>query len=664
MESYIRKLSEEFLQEAISAPRLFRDMAQMEKYMAESYNERALTELIQNADDAESSTFYIDFLNGDLIVANNGKPFNKQDVETICRSGSSKKRRGQTIGYRGVGFKSTTCFSSHIIIISKDCAFSFSKEYAARALNASYDEVPSIRIPLWVCVDDLSYDLKLKIDSLRMNGFNTIFVFKNANASMCIQETERIDFCSLIFLRHIHSIIIEKTLRNIRLERTISTANGNHSVIIKDLISQEEKEYNLISNNESYAIAVPNSYDEDNGFNSNEDEVFHCYLPTLDRTGFKFRINGDFSTDPSRKHIIDDQRTRIECERIGQFLACYVIEQYHNKNSNEQLLRSIYEFVPLNKFGALIYETLQRTLEEKNWLYSIEDTSVLLANALLLPCWFRYEWRGYLEEAMPPKKGNSYVIIRNESLYNMVLRFGARAVKDTDLTIPLKNRQIVKKMSTGDYITWLSHIVPALRLKEKDEFFRISDLYFPNSGTVIQLKQALSNNSIVTQFKGKIKAYHDNSAVEWFLSQFGLSQGQESPTKSILKKRKRIIPHWQTAEQLCVELEKERGYQATDVSLKNLGYDVISESMGRKRYIEVKSVFHIGDPITLTNNEYSTAHQYGDQYYLCIISQEVPPKALYVQDPLNYGALEKRVRMWEWVYTDYKDNSSEILLVE
>src|SRR4030065_1473908 len=89
----INTLRTEFIQEATSAPKLFKDLAKVEHYIAESYKTRSFIELIQNADDAESTIFGVHGFDGGLIVANNGHPFTVADIEALCRSGSSNKTR-------------------------------------------------------------------------------------------------------------------------------------------------------------------------------------------------------------------------------------------------------------------------------------------------------------------------------------------------------------------------------------------------------------------------------------------------------------------------------------------------------------------------------------------------------------------------------------------
>ena len=136
----INTLRTEFIQEATSAPKLFKDLAKVEHYIAESYKTRSFIELIQNADDAQSTVFGVHGFNGGLIVANNGRPFTFDDVEALCRSGSSNKSRGNnTIGYRGIGFKSVVNLASRIYVFSGDFAFYFEDKMGSVVSEFSYD---------------------------------------------------------------------------------------------------------------------------------------------------------------------------------------------------------------------------------------------------------------------------------------------------------------------------------------------------------------------------------------------------------------------------------------------------------------------------------------------------------------------------------------------
>lgn len=140
------QIRQNLLSEAIASPNLLSDLAGLEAYVAESYNNRSFIELLQNADDAGATEFYIECIDNCLIVANNGRDFSDTDITSLCRSASSSKRRGQTIGYRGIGFKSVVGFAKEIHLISGDYEITFSKDKTSRIIPQA-QKVPLIRIP-------------------------------------------------------------------------------------------------------------------------------------------------------------------------------------------------------------------------------------------------------------------------------------------------------------------------------------------------------------------------------------------------------------------------------------------------------------------------------------------------------------------------------------
>lgn len=91
MQSTIRNINSTFIAEAKNTPALLVDGA-MEKYMSESYCRHIIVELLQNADDAHSSRVYITEKDGNVIFANNGRPFNDADVIEISRFGVSEQK--------------------------------------------------------------------------------------------------------------------------------------------------------------------------------------------------------------------------------------------------------------------------------------------------------------------------------------------------------------------------------------------------------------------------------------------------------------------------------------------------------------------------------------------------------------------------------------------
>src|SRR4051812_46868793 len=107
----VSRIQAELLKEALASPQLLADIAQLEGYIAETYSDRSFVELLQNADDAGSRKFTVHLSESQIICANDGRPFSESDLHSLCRSGASNKKKGESIGYRGIGFKSVAALA-------------------------------------------------------------------------------------------------------------------------------------------------------------------------------------------------------------------------------------------------------------------------------------------------------------------------------------------------------------------------------------------------------------------------------------------------------------------------------------------------------------------------------------------------------------------------
>lgn len=66
-----------------------------------------LSELLQNADDAGAAEASVHIEDNMFIFRHNGEDFTEEHFQSLCRFGYSNKRALHTIGFRGIGFKST-----------------------------------------------------------------------------------------------------------------------------------------------------------------------------------------------------------------------------------------------------------------------------------------------------------------------------------------------------------------------------------------------------------------------------------------------------------------------------------------------------------------------------------------------------------------------------
>lgn len=319
----VRTISDKFIREAKKSPTLLADMAAMEKYMAESYSGRVFAELLQNADDCRSTRVGVYQYGNNLFFANDGRPFNSEDIVAICRSGASSKKRGQGIGYRGVGFKSSTHISNEILIWSDNVCFSFSKSYCAHVLSVSEKDVPTVRIPFYV--DSMDDDICSVVFNLKGKGYNTIFIFTEARLEEFTSELELAKNDYFIFLNNILEcdVCTEDVKKTFSAERVMLNQG---EVFYVDNNTQENWH---IYKSKSCSVAIKQL--EKNYIPSNPTEAtYHCYLPTLDKTPFALKINADFSTDPSRKHITVDTITETAIKDVAQLLS-ELVEQAINQ---------------------------------------------------------------------------------------------------------------------------------------------------------------------------------------------------------------------------------------------------------------------------------------------------------------------------------------------
>jgi hypothetical protein len=86
-----------------------------------------VSELLQNADDAEATRVHVSITEGQFLFEHDGKDFDEEEFASLCRFGFSNKRRLHTIGFRGVGFKSTFSLGEAVEVVTPSLAVRFHK---------------------------------------------------------------------------------------------------------------------------------------------------------------------------------------------------------------------------------------------------------------------------------------------------------------------------------------------------------------------------------------------------------------------------------------------------------------------------------------------------------------------------------------------------------
>jgi len=113
-----------------------------------------VSELLQNADDAGATEATVDLQDGEFLFTHNGEDFTDEHFASLCRFGYSNKRALHTIGFRGVGFKSTFSLGDEVRLITPTLSVLFSQERFTEPVWFNVDKHPSLTLVRVVIKDE------------------------------------------------------------------------------------------------------------------------------------------------------------------------------------------------------------------------------------------------------------------------------------------------------------------------------------------------------------------------------------------------------------------------------------------------------------------------------------------------------------------------------
>lgn len=676
MNNIIYKIQKLFLDEAINSPLLFNDLANMEKYISESYSGRSLIELLQNADDAGSKKFYIELIdNSTYIVANDGREFTDDDILALCRSGSSTKtRKSNTIGFRGIGFKSVVNYANVVHLISGNIKATFSKTLTKQILS-NISDVPLIRIPHVFHGDKF----KVKIDELLQKGYNTIFIFE-AKSNILQDEIHKFDNDSMLFLQS-----VQKVFFNINKEIRYEIIRKKLNEIFWDMKTFENENIN------NWLVTIPNIDDDDkcsvafkyNGEKiieaENKEAVVHSFMPTHNELSMLMKVNGDFSTDPSRTRVIIDDDTKKAAEKCALIISNIVIDILKSGMDKYGVINILKraKVNPLSQVkGVDINDILTIELKNKVKQHLLESVGkhkeiYLQSQGIdnedfdkIINYLNAYGIGNRLQEKIPCL----LEFLKSLGIKEIPIEKSIEAMKEIECS---ENTRVtvfvdaINKTRFGMSNELKNSIVDAQLIKFDSGIKKITesktdDLIEANFESAVL--QSLVSSSDYTSFIKKLGFKNNqlamNNKSDIAKPYHSIANTMISDKKKTLFSKKNTIKKWRSVEMNVaevLELLDEIDY-VTDVSKQNLGYDLEAVLKdGSRRYYEVKSVNNLGELISITNNEYSTAINYRDRYYLAIADQsDLSIEICFIKDPINNLSLSKRVTRWEWICEEYK----------
>ena len=682
MNKDISGLRESLIAEAKSSPMLLSDLAGLEAYVSESYNSRSFIELLQNADDANATKFYVKRFGDYLFVANNGRPFNIKDLESLCRSASSNKVRGTTIGYRGIGFKSVVSFAKEIHLISGDFQITFSKELSKRIVPQA-NKVPLIRIPHEL---DKSIRIELagEIKEIQDEGFNTVFIFSGVLANQIDEEYTSFANTTLLFLNSIQVIKIHLSKK---VTANIAVIEENEKGRILRVSTTDAISNWFVCSNSTCSIAFSMNKDKVDRLPKSE-AIIHAFLPTEDSCGLGVVVNGDFSTDPSRRHLIMDETTINVISNLARLYASLL--KYALANKDRNMVDALMPYFDL-KLIQLMKQSFEREFAKR----IKEAFGKELSNIRLAPSWLNAEDFAKIMEA----SNLSFIAPEFSEVIglNDLLKYLGNKPEDVDSLIKKVSKSelsvlgYAQIMAAGIKGALMNHRFSSLTtmplvisnsrlcsLKEiNDDEEEIDESYVQllldsgvseNDISQFLKKMGLSKINEV-QFSdnddddytfndedendedednyGKEESYNPTSVSQWF-------NDAESSSKQVVNNDG--IQKWRSAEENTLVALNANGFRLKDVSKQNLGFDLEgSDPNGKNIYIEVKSIDYVGQKFRMTNNEFAAAQYKPGNYYLALVYQNKDSFEIsLIKDPVNRLNLTRQVVQWVWECSDYE----------
>ena len=291
--------------------------------------ERFIFELLQNADDIPNERKEVDvkfrLLSENLLFLHNGRPFNKEDVNSIASIGDSTKRKdAEKTGYKGIGFKSVFTDAETVLINSGNFSFSFDKSSPLYE-GKNIDEIPWEIKPIWT--EHYRYPKEVK----ECDDFFTFPVAINLEVGETKIQNYRVQIQQLfseprfiLFLRHIKTIEVQGLRNNVKIQKVLKSDRFellNNDTPINEWIINDfefgvtpeiregmandkivpEKLKEIQKSKLSFACQI-----KDNKIESiSPDKSFlFTYLPTnVNDYKFPFLVNADFLTTANRQSI-------------------------------------------------------------------------------------------------------------------------------------------------------------------------------------------------------------------------------------------------------------------------------------------------------------------------------------------------------------------------
>ena len=336
-----------------------------------------LSELLQNADDAGATVASVDIKDGTFVFSHNGEDFIEEHFASICSFGYSNKRALHTIGFRGIGFKSTFSLGDEVRLATPTLSIAFRRNRFTE--------------PVWIDRD------------INLEGWTKVQVsIKDEHRQRELEKN-----CQE-WLRSPTSLLFFRSIRTLRIDTKVVRWVPEGSGPIADsewmaLVADRQKKYLLLRSPEEQfpeeALEEIRqermvSFEEATSFPPCRVEIvlgmegrLFVILPTGVKTELPFACNAPFLQDPARVKIKDPETSptnRWLLNRAGELASKAMLAWLQREDLGVEERCQAYAIFPdVNREDNSI-EGCCAAITEKAFETAIDDKQVLLTEGATL----------------------------------------------------------------------------------------------------------------------------------------------------------------------------------------------------------------------------------------------------------------------------------------
>jgi len=332
-----------------------------------------LSELLQNADDAGASEASVHIENNSFIFTHNGEDFTDEHFASLCRFGYSNKRALHTIGFRGIGFKSTFSLGDTVELYTPTLSVSFNRRRFTEPIWLASSEEHAGRTKIRVAISD---------DHRQRDVEKNLLEWLKSPVS-------------LLFFKHIRRLQIGDQQVHWDSLGPGPIPETEWMTILED----QEKSFLIArSGYEPFPSDALHEIRQERMFDDSQDSDFppckveivlgakgrlYVVLPTGVETALPFACNAPFIQDPARLKIKDPETSPTNRWLLGRIgtLAASVMLQWLEQTSQSLIDRSCaYGFFPDVDRDDNSLDGACAAIVEEAFEAAIKDKAFLLTN--------------------------------------------------------------------------------------------------------------------------------------------------------------------------------------------------------------------------------------------------------------------------------------------